>query len=46
MIQRTDMRMRLCIALLILNVAFIWGNSMLPGEISGAICHHLRDFLA
>lgn len=29
-------RMILCITLLILNVAFIWGNSLLPREMSAA----------
>ena len=37
MIRRTRGRMRLCICLLAVNLAFIWGNSLLPGEISGAI---------
>ena len=29
--------LRLCTVLLICNVVFIWGNSLLPGSISGAI---------
>ena len=37
MIRRTRSRIRLCICLLIVNLAFIWGNSLLPGEISGTI---------
>ena len=37
MINKTKKRMRLCICLLIMNLVFIWGNSLLPGEISGAI---------
>ena len=37
MIRRTRNRMGLCICLLTVNLAFIWGNSLLPGEISGAI---------
>ena len=36
MIRRTTGRMGLCICLLIMNLIFIWGNSLLPGEISGA----------
>ena len=36
MINKTKSRMRLCICLLSANLIFIWGNSMLPGEISGA----------
>lgn len=43
---RTRGRMRLCTALLILNVAFIWGNSLLPGEVSAAISQWVRDMLA
>ncbi len=34
---RTDKRLRLCCTLLVCNLVFIWGNSLLPGEISGAI---------
>ena len=37
MIRRTHGRMRLCICLLAVNLAFIWGNSLLPGEVSGAL---------
>ena len=37
MIRRTKNRMRLCICLLMVNLAFIWGNSLLPGAISGAL---------
>ena len=43
---RTNGRLRLCTALLILNLAFIWGNSLLPGNISGAISDWVRDLLA
>lgn len=42
---RTNKRLRVCAALLVLNVAFIWGNSLLPGEISGAISNGLKAFL-
>lgn len=41
----TKKRLRICTALLILNIAFIWGNSLLPGEISGAISNGLKAFL-
>ena len=34
-------RIRLCAVLILLNLAFIWGNSLLPGEASAA----LSDFL-
>ena len=37
MIRRTERRMKLCICLLLVNLAFIWGNSLLPGELSGAL---------
>lgn len=43
---RTDNRMRLCTALLILNLAFIWGNSLLPGEVSGAFSDWVKALLA
>ena len=39
------MKKRLCLTLIILNIAFIWGNSALPGEISGAISGWLRQLL-
>lgn len=42
----TKKRQRLCIALLLCNVAFIWGNSLLPGSVSGAISQFVRDVLA
>ena len=37
MIRRTKGRTRLCACLLAVNLAFIWGNSLLPGELSGAL---------
>lgn len=45
MIQRTNARLRWCVALICVNIAFIWGNSLLPGEISGAVSQFLRDLL-
>ena len=42
---RTDKRMRLCTALLICNLVFIWGNSLLPGEISGAFSDWVKQLL-
>lgn len=36
----------LCAVLIVLNVAFIWGNSLLPGEFSGLISGWVRDLLA
>lgn len=43
---RTARRLRLCITLLCVNLAFIWGNSLLPGGVSGALSHWLRDVLS
>ena len=43
---RTKTRLRVCIALLIVNLAFIWGNSLLPGEISGAFSDWVKSLLA
>lgn len=42
---RTEKRLRLCWTLLILNLCFIWGNSLLPGEISGALSDWVKDLL-
>lgn len=38
--------LKLCITLLILNVAFIWGNSLLPAEYSRAFSGFVRNVLA
>ena len=43
---RTEKRLRLCTALLICNLMFIWGNSLLPGEISGALSDWVKQILA
>ena len=40
-----DRQIRICRALLILNLCFIWGNSLLPGEISGALSDWVKEFL-
>ena len=45
MMKRTKTRMGLCIALLCLLLAFIWGNSLLPGEYSAAFSQWVKDFL-
>lgn len=42
---RTKKRMRLCITLLALNLVFIWGNSLMPGEVSGAISLWVKNLL-
>lgn len=43
---RTPTRLRLCITLIVCNLIFIWGNSLLPGEISGAFSDWVKDLLA
>lgn len=43
---RTEKRMRLCTALLVCNLVFIWGNSLLPGEVSGRISDWVKDVLS
>ena len=42
---RSQRRMRLCLTLLVCNLVFIWGNSLLPGEISGMISNRVKDIL-
>ena len=44
--KRTDKRLRICTALLICNLVFIWGNSLLPGEISGAFSDWVKEILS
>ena len=44
MIQ-TEKRLRLCKTLLVLNLILIWGNSLLPGDVSGAISDAVKAFL-
>lgn len=39
------MKKRLCLTLIVLNIAFIWGNSALPGEVSGALSRWLAQLL-
>jgi len=43
---RTDRRLRICRVLLVLNLCFIWGNSLLPGELSGAFSDWVKGILA
>lgn len=42
---RTRTRLRLCLALLSVIVIFIWGNSLLPGEISDAFSNWVGKLL-
>lgn len=44
--ERTKRKIRISIALVVLNIVFIWGNSLLPGSVSGAVSGWLRDILA
>ena len=46
MIDQNKQRIPLAVALLIGNLAVIWGNSLLPGEISGAISGWVHDCLS
>ena len=43
--KRTKRRMTLCAVLLLCNLVFIWGNSLLPAEVSGQISGSLKAFL-
>jgi len=43
---KTKKRLILCVALIAFNVAFIWGNSMLPAQISAAISGFVRDIVS
>lgn len=43
---QTRKHLALCITLLAVNLAFIWGNSLLPGEISGALSRWLKELIA
>lgn len=42
---RTKKRMGLCVALLALNLAFIWGNSLLPGGISEIVSRWVGNLI-
>lgn len=42
---RTDKRIRCCTVLLALNLLLIWGNSLLPGEVSGSISGFVTELL-
>lgn len=43
---RTENRMRLCLCLLAVNLAFIWGNSLMPGALSQAFSDWVKAMLA
>lgn len=42
---RSDKRLRLCTALLICLLVFIWGNSLMPGEVSQTISNWVQQLL-
>lgn len=42
---RTEKRLRLCWTLLILNLCFIWGNSLLSGSVSGSFSDWVKLLL-
>ena len=42
---RTDKRLKLCCTLLIAILVFIWGNSLMPGEVSQAISDWVQSVL-
>lgn len=44
--KRTKRSMVICVALLIFLLTFIWGNSLLPGDASGALSAWVKDLLA
>ena len=39
------MKKRTLTILIVLNLALIWGNSLMPGEISGAISGWVKDIV-
>ena len=43
---RTEKRLQLCKAFIVLLLAFIWGNSLLPGEISQAFSDWVKKILS
>lgn len=43
---RTKNRMTVCLILLGLLLTFIWGNSLLPGDVSGALSAWVKNVLA
>jgi len=44
--KRTVGKVRLCVVLLVLNVLFIWGNSLMPAEMSAAFSGWVKHVLA
>lgn len=46
MMIRTKKRLGWCITWLVLNLVFIWGNSLLTGEASGALSNWVAEVLS
>lgn len=44
--RKSRKRVMLCAALIACNLIFIWGNSLLPGEVSAALSQWVRDLLS
>lgn len=42
---RRDRQIRACVILIVLNLCFIWGNSLLPGETSAAFSDWVKHLL-
>ncbi len=43
---RSDKRLKICWLLIAVNLAFIWGNSLLPAEISQAFSDWVKEILS
>lgn len=43
---RTRKRLTVCAALILCNIAFIWGNSMMPREVSSAISDFVGQIIS
>lgn len=44
--RKSRKRLRLCATLIVCDLIFIWGNSLLPGEVSGALSQWVKDLLS
>lgn len=45
MMKRTNKRMVICTILIGLNLLLIWGNSLMPGELSSAFSRWVKDLI-
>lgn len=43
---KTKKRLTVCLCLLTVNLCFIWGNSLMPGGLSGALSTWVKNLLA